>query len=137
MLAMMPSRSALVRSFGFLSVGSLVRVIARATPPFTNRTSRVSHSWFVFPRRTVTSTPVAVGRIVDVGPAEGAHLAPPHPPMKRSPGVEAAALEGDLLGRASPGRGAAGWWQVARTVAKSAAPNGRASPGRARRRSAG
>ena len=39
----------------------------------------VSPSWFVLPRRAVTST-VAVCRVVgDVGPPEGAHLAPPHP----------------------------------------------------------
>ena len=31
--------------------------IARATPPFTNRTSLTSPSWFVLLRRTVTSTP--------------------------------------------------------------------------------
>ena len=45
--------------------------------------------------------PVAVGRVGDVGPAAGAHLAPPHPGHEEEPrdhGVEAAALEGDLVG---------------------------------------
>ena len=45
--------------------------------------------------------PVAVGRVGAVGPAEGAHLAPPHPGHEEEPrdhGVEAAALEGDLVG---------------------------------------
>ena len=77
---------------------------APATAPFTNRTSLVSPSWFVFPRRTVTSTLVAVGRVVDVGPAKRAHLAPAHPPHEKEPGdhgVEAAAIEGDLLGLAA------------------------------------
>ena len=45
--------------------------------------------------------PVAVGRVGDVGPVEGAHLAPPHPRHEEEPGdhrVEAAAIEGDLVG---------------------------------------
>ena len=45
--------------------------------------------------------PVAVGRVGDVGPAEGAHLAPAHPGHEEEPrnhGVEAAVLEGDLVG---------------------------------------
>ena len=54
----------------------------------------------------------------------------PRQPRPRSATVRRVAGE-------DPARGAAGWWQVARTVAKSAAPNGRASPGRARRRSVG
>ena len=44
---------------------------------------------------------VAVGRVGDVGPAEGAHLAPAHPGHEEEPrnhGVEAAVLEGDLVG---------------------------------------
>ena len=77
-------------SAGFAKAPSIR--IARATLPFTNRTSFVSPSWFVFPRRTVTNTP---------SPAKRAHLAPAHPPHEEEPGdhgVEAAALEGDLLG---------------------------------------
>ena len=45
--------------------------------------------------------PVAVGRVGAVGPADGAHLAPPHPGHEEQPrdhGVEPAALEGDLVG---------------------------------------
>ena len=45
--------------------------------------------------------PVAVGRIGDVGPAQGADLAPPHAgheEQSRDHGIEAAALEGDLVG---------------------------------------
>ena len=45
--------------------------------------------------------PVAVGRVGDIGPAEGVHLAPPHPGHEeesRDHGVEPAALEGDLAG---------------------------------------
>ena len=45
--------------------------------------------------------PVAVGRVVDVGPVEGADLAPPHPGHEEEPcdhGVEAAALAGDGVG---------------------------------------
>ena len=45
--------------------------------------------------------PVAVGRVGDVGPAEGADLAPPHPGHEEEScdhGVEAAALAGDGVG---------------------------------------
>ena len=58
--------------------------------------------------------PVAVGRVGDVGPVEGAHLAPPHSGHEEEPcdhGGEAAALEGDPLGlgaAASPARPVAG-----------------------------
>ena len=44
---------------------------------------------------------LAVGRVVDVGPAEGADLAPPHPRHEEEPrdrGGEAAALKGDGVG---------------------------------------
>ena len=50
---------------------------APATSPFTNRTSR--GAGFVLPRRTVTSTPSLAGRLGDVAPEEGAHLATPQP----------------------------------------------------------
>ena len=56
--------------------------------------------------------PVAVGRVVDVGPAQRADLAPPHPAHEEEPGdhgVEAAAVEGNLLGlAAAPARLVAG-----------------------------
>ena len=55
--------------------------------------------------------PVAVGRVGDVGPVEGADLAPPHPGHEEEPcdhGVEAAALAGDGVGLDARGRGAAG-----------------------------
>ena len=48
--------------------------------------------------------PVAVGRVVDVGPAQRAYLAPAHPAHEEEPRdhrIEAAALEGDLLGLAT------------------------------------
>ena len=51
-----------------------------------------------------TSTPSTVGRVVDVGPAKRAHLTPPHPTHEEEPGdhgVEAAAVEGHLLGLAA------------------------------------
>ena len=54
--------------------------------------------------------PVAVGRVRDVGPAEGAHLVPPHPGHEeesRDHGVEPAALEGDLVGLDAAAAGAA------------------------------
>ena len=54
------------------------------------------------PRRTVTSTPVAVGRVVAVGPAQRAHLAPPHPGHEEEPrdhGVDAAAPWSDSTPR--------------------------------------
>ena len=66
--------------------------------------------------------------------AAGADLAPPHPGHEEEPrdhGVEAAALEGDLLRL-----DADGWWRVARPAASSAAPNGRPRF-RSPRRSAG
>ena len=58
--------------------------------------------------------PVAVGRVGDVGPVEGADLAPPHPGHEEEScdhGVEAAALAGDGVGldaAASPARPVAG-----------------------------
>ena len=75
--------------------------------------------------------PVAVGRVGDVGPAEGAHLAPPHPGHEEKPrdhGVEAAALEGDILGLdAAPGTLAK---RRRRPPPRTAAPApGRAVPG--------
>ena len=48
--------------------------------------------------------PSPVGHIVDVGPAKRAHLAPAHPRHEEEPGdhgVEAAALESDLVGLAT------------------------------------
>ena len=49
------------------------------------------------------TSPVAVRRVGDVGPAEGVHLAPPHPAMKRSPPRSTASrrprFKGDLFGR--------------------------------------
>ena len=62
--------------------------------------SFVSPSGFVLPRRTVTSipSPAASG---DVGPPEDAHLAPTHPRHEEQPcdhRIEAATLDGDLLG---------------------------------------
>ena len=76
--------------------------IRRPTPPFTNRMSlRLAPPWFVgsgWPRRR------------QVGPADGADLASPHPGHERGApvdhGVEAAAIEGDLLGF-----DADGWWR--------------------------
>ena len=80
---------------------------APATAPFTNRTSLVSPSWFVFPRRTVTSTP--------------------------SPSAASSTSASDS--RPRPRR--RGWWQVARTAARSAAPDGGAGRRPDCRRSAG
>ena len=48
-------------------------------PPFTNRTSLVSPSLVRLAAAVGDEDPVAVRRVGDVGPAEGAHLAPPHP----------------------------------------------------------
>ena len=74
---------------------------------------------------------VAVGRVVDVGPPEGAHLAPPNPghegrspPMTASRRPRSRATWPDSTLR--PRR--RGRWQVARTTARSAAPNGHACP---------
>ena len=90
---------------------------APATSPFTNRTSRASPSGFVFPRRTVTSTP---------SPAAAAATSPQRraltslrriPAMNSSPAITASsrprfrATSPDSTPR--PRR--RGWWQVART----------------------
>ena len=74
-------------------------------------------SWFVFPRRTVTTTPSPSAA------AQRADLALPHPRHEEQPRdhrVEAAALEGDLLRTHARGRAGAAGWQVARTAARSA-----------------
>ena len=74
---------------------------ARATPFFTKHTSFVSPSWFVLLRCTVTRIPVAVGRIDDVGPAQRANLAAPHPcheQQSRGHRIETPPPEGNLIG---------------------------------------
>ena len=75
--------------------------IARATPPFHEPDVRRLALLVRLPAADGDQHPVAVGRVVDVGPAQGAHFAPPHPRHEEEPGdhrVEAAALEGDLVG---------------------------------------
>ena len=87
----------------------------RAVSPLILRartgTSRASPSGFVFPSRTVTpSHPVASGRLGDVAPEEGAHLAAPHPrheEQARGHRVEPAALQGRR--RRTRRRGRATW----------------------------
>ena len=74
---------------------------ARATPPFTNRTSVVSPSWFVLLRRTVTSTPSPSAAAATSAQRRALTSLRRIPAMKRESGdhrVEAAALEGDLVG---------------------------------------
>ena len=102
---------------------------ARATPPSTHRTSRVSPSWFVFPRRTVTSTPLpAAGSSTSARPS-ALTFAPPHPGHKGEDrdddGSRRPRSMATSLGlAAAPARLVAG----GRTAARSAAPNGRARP---------
>ena len=123
--------------------GSLVGVLSIVRPTVSLLTARI-----VFVARL---DPVAVGRGDDVGPAEGARLAPPHPGHEEEPRahrVEPAALEGDLpdstLAAAPPGPLAAvagAPWQTRRpplslaTTASSRSPGSKArapSPGRGR-----
>ena len=102
---------------------------ARATPPFTNRTSVVSPSWFVFPRPTVTSTPSPSAASSTSAQRRALTSLRRIPAMKRSPATASSrprsrATWSDSVPR--PRR--RGRWQVARTAARSAAPNGRACP---------
>ena len=93
--------SGATRSAGPGFAAALSVRIALATPPFTNRTSFVSPSWFVLLRRTVTSTPSPSAASATSALVEGADLAPPHPGHEEEPcdhGVEAAALAGDGVG---------------------------------------
>ena len=71
--------------------------------------------------------PGAVGRIDDIGPAQCAHLAAPHPrheQQSRDHGIEATALGGHLVGLDAAGPRRRGRWHVARTAARSESPNG-------------
>ena len=68
-------RAALAATAAPRCVASRCRVrTARATPPFTNRTSRVSPSCFGLPAADRDEHPVAVDRVIDVGPARSPSL---------------------------------------------------------------
>ena len=74
----------------------------RAPPPFTDRTSVVSPSWFVFPRRTVTSSTPSPSAASSTSAQRRALTSLRRiPAMKEEPrdrGGEAAALKGDGVG---------------------------------------
>ena len=63
--------------------------IARATPPFTNRTSLTSPSWFVLLRRTVTSTPSPSAASATSAQRRALTSLRRIPAMKRSPAITA------------------------------------------------
>ena len=122
--------------------GRRSRAGPEAPPRSRHGSSFVSPFLVRLARRTVTSNPVAVGRVGDVGPGEGAGLAPPHPGHEQQPrsrrrgGRARGATWSDSTPRPRPPpAGATGRWR--------GRPRGlwprRGGPGhvRARRRSAG
>ena len=115
--------------FGLVAARSVRR--ARATPSFTE--PHVVH--FALLVRLAPADgdddPVAVGRIDDIGPAQRAHLATPHPrheQQSRDHRIDPPPLAGDLVGLAAATAPAAAGGPVASTAARSETPNGRAWP---------